>query len=466
MSTNSITSPTYDPVSTATALAQKYTAGAQQSIDDRTKLDNTVNGGLSSLSSALGSFQSALSGLTSVGKTMLTQSADLSDTSYGSATANAQAAPGNYSFFVEQLATSSQVSYNNLTDSAATAGTLGIKMGGAPAFSVNMATADTDGNGTLTVREVAAAINKAAGNNSLVSAAVVTVGATQQLLLTAKNTGAASAITLDTSGMNAGAWNAALSNPANYNQVAAAQDAVVWLGAQATGTRIQQASNTFTNVAGVKITFSKAQANGASPLTLAVATDSSGTKQNVQAFIDAYNKLKTTLDKMVDAGDPASGQGGGVFVHDTGIRALRNSIVSLLRPAAGNSLAAYGITATRDGVLSLNADQLTKKLATDPAGLDTLIGNTSVGAPSGIAGSLDSFIKQWNSSVNGKIKQRQDEIAKDQKDLGNRQAALDVQYHSAYQRYLLQFTQLQTLQGQMSTNVTMFDALFGSSTSN
>jgi flagellar hook-associated protein 2 len=462
---SSITSPTYDPVSTATSLAQKFTAAAQQIIDDQTKLDTASASGLDTLSSAMGAFQTALYGLTGYGSSMLKQSATLSDASYGSATASATAAPGIYTFFSEQVATASQVSYNNLTDSASTNGTLGIKLGGGVAFSVNLASADTDANGTLSVRELAAAINKASGNTALVSAAVITVGASQQLLLTAKNTGASGAITLDTSTMGAGAWATNLSNAANFQQVVAAQDAIAWLGAQGTGTRVQQASNTFSNVGGVKVTFTKAQAAGASPLAVTVATDNGGTAQNLQNFIDAYNKLKSTIDGMVDPGDPATKKNGGVFAHDSGIRDLRNKLVTLLRPAGANSLAAYGVTATRDGTLSLNADQLNKKLAVDPTGLDALMGSTAVGTSSGISASLDSFFKVWDNTQNGNIKLRKDEVTGDQKSLTNRQAALDDQYNSAYKNYLAQFTQLQTLQSQMSTNMSMFDALFGNSSS-
>ena len=36
-----------------------------------------------------------------------------------------------------------------------------------------------------------------------------------------------------------------------------------------------------------------------------------GTASNVQAFVDAYNKLKSAIDAMVDPGDPAHNQTAG-----------------------------------------------------------------------------------------------------------------------------------------------------------
>jgi flagellar hook-associated protein 2 len=156
---------------------------------------------------------------------------------------------------------------------------------------------------------------------------------------------------------------------------------------------------------------------------------------------------------------------GGVFAHDGGMRALRDRLVSLVRPGGGSSLAAYGIIAERDGTLSLKADALTRKLAADPTGLDTLIGSASASAPSGVAGALDTFLKSWNNSVSGQILKRKQVNDSLQKTLTDRQTQLDTQYNSAYQRYLLQFTKLQTLQSQMTNNASMFDALFGNNKS-
>jgi flagellar hook-associated protein 2 len=82
-----------------------------------------------------------------------------------------------------------------------------------------------------------------------------------------------------------------------------------------------------------------------------------------------------------------------------------------------------------------------------------------------VAGALDTFLKSWNNSVSGQIKKRKEVNDGLQKSLTDRQAQLDSQYNAAYQRYLLQFTKLQTLQSQMSNNASMFDALFGNNKS-
>ena len=56
---------------------------------------------------------------------------------------------------------------------------------------------------------------------------------------------------------------------------------------------------------------------------------------------------------------------------------------------------------------------------------------------------------------------RREQTTSQQSRLSERQVSLDEQHEAAYQRYLRQFTQLQTMQSVMNNNVSLFDALFG-----
>jgi len=454
-----ITSPVYDPVPTATNLADKYVAPRQQILTAQLAAATAAERGLTEMNSALLAFQTSLTALTGANKKVFAQSAVFGDTTVGSATASSKAAAGTYAFFVKQIATASQVSLTGLTDSTGVAGTLKLNMGGALAFDVDMAAANTDG-GALSTRELAAAINGAAGNAGKVTASIVTTGGTAELVLTARDTGLNSAITLDTSGITGtSSLVDANADPARRRVLVEAQDAEIRVGAE-NGTAITQASNTFTAVDGVSMTFTRAQTTGAAPVTLTVSADTKTTTANVQAFVDAYNKLKTTLSKLTASGDAAKGVAGGTFAHDSGVRALADRLGSLLRPANGDSLAAYGIISTRSGTLELDAARLTSQLAVNPTGLDALIGAPSTSAPTGIAGALDTYLKTWSSGVDGQIKQRREQTTTQQSRLSDRQASLDGQHEAAYQRYLRQFTQLQTMQSVMNNNVSLFDALF------
>jgi flagellar hook-associated protein 2 len=233
------------------------------------------------------------------------------------------------------------------------------------------------------------------------------------------------------------------------------------------GAKITQSSNTFTNIDGVSFTVGGVPAAGKNPVTLTVANDTTGTTANAQAFVDAYNKLKSTIDKMLAPGNPAGNQSAGAFAADSGVKALQTRLVDLLRPTVGGlSLASYGITAARDGTLTLDSARLTKQLANNPTGLDQLIGSASKSNPKGIAGALNTYLNQWSDVTTGQIKQRTSAADKLQTDLTKRQTNLDAQYDAAYQRYLKQFSDLQALQSTMNGNVSMFDALFSNDKSN
>ena len=477
---SSITAPVYDPTSTATALAQKTTAAAQQILTTQTGNASATASALIKLGSAISSFQTSLGSLAGFGKSMLAQSATFSDTTVGTASAKSTAATGSYSLFVDKLATASQVSYTP-QDGGPALGSMTITLAppttpappatpgpSTPAtasFTIDLSAADTDKTGSLSVREMAAAINTAPGNAGQVSAGVVTVNGVSQLVLTSKNTGAANAIwvnsaAVDASGnplVDAGSNPVPAYNLGSRTEVTAAQDALIHYG----GAAITNASNTFNNIDGVSMTFTRAQGASEQPFTLTVGSNANGTVSNVQAFVDAYNKLKAAIDAMADPGDPANGKSAGAFAHDAGVKALQSRLVSLVRPTGAMSLASYGIIAARDGTLTLDSARLNKQLSINPTGLDALIGSATITNPSGVAGSLNTYLNLWSSSTTGQIKQRSDATTKLQGALVQRQSDIDTQYNNAYARYLKQFTDLQSLQSTMNSNVSMFDALFG-----
>jgi flagellar hook-associated protein 2 len=439
----------YDPATTAQALAESFTASRQQILKRQSDTTTAVQKALDTLGSALSGFQTSLSSLTGTNKTMSANSAVFSDSTVASASATPTAAAGTYAFFVEQVAGSHKVSYGGMTDFAGNGSmTVGV---GTASFTIDLTT-----KATWTVRDLAAAINGATGNTSL-SASVVTTGTTSELVLSSTATGAANTISVSA----AASADAALRTKVNVtpNLLSPAQDAIVRIGS-ATGTKITQASNTLNVIDGVTMTLSKAQAAGTAPVTLTVAADTSKTIANVQAFVDAYNKLKSAVDGLVSPADPKGGGAAGAFAGDSGVRALRERLIGLVRGTGATSLAGFGIIATREGTLSVDSSRLTKSLAADPTGLDKLIGSSSSSPPTGVAGKLDTYLKMWTNSVNGQIGSRKAAVSKLQETLTDRQVALDQQYDTAYARYLAQFTQLQSVQNSMSYNTSLFDAMF------
>ena len=463
---NVITSPVYDPITTATNLATSSVAAQKAQLTAQNTLANNTSTALNNLKSAISTFQSAMTAMTT-SKSVLNQSATFPTAAFGTATAGVNAVAGTYSFFVEQLATASQNSYSGLSsvNTADGTGSLKVKIGdgvGDNTLDIDLGAADKDGNGILTPQEIAASINGNSKNNTRVTASIITIGNQAQLVLTSNLTGVENAVTLDASSVANTTLKNALIDPANLKEVVKAQDAIVWLGSKDTGTKIEQASNTYTNVQDVKITFARAMTVAESPVTLTVATDKTATAENVQKFVDAYNKLKTVLDGLMSNGDAAKGVAAGIFTHDSGLNALRSGMGNALRLVVdGESLVGYGITAQRDGSLSLDSTKLATKLAANPTGLDKLFGNNSMTASSGVLGGLDKLLGQWTNSTGGQIKQRLEATDNLQKNLNKNMDRLNNQYDMAYKRFLDQFTRLQILQEQMNKNVDMFDAMFG-----
>lgn len=454
---------TFDPVTTATQLAAAYIQAAQTQVDTQTQRNQATSTALTKLQSALQTFDSALSTLSSK-KGVTQNSATLSSTSVGTATASSNAVAGDYPIFVEKVATAHQVMFTDLPAvPVPMSGMLSINIAGGATIGVDFSTADLDGDGTLSQTEMARAINQASGNQGKVTASVISSGSSTQLVLTSAETGADGALTVDASGLSDANMRNAL---ASSTELSAATDAVVWLGAQGTGVRIQQASNSFTAIQGVTVTLTAAQTAGDAPLKVTVAGDKSGTAANVQNFIDAYNKLRTTLDELTSTGSASSGTAAAAFASDASVRALRSRLDNILRQDVGGvRLMDFGVNADRSGKLSLDSTKLEKAMTANPDALDTLFGSTSTTASSGVLGSFATYLDVWLDTTGGQIQRRKDSLETIGKSLTARQERIDLQYDNAYQRYLVQFTQLQSLQSQMGQTTTMFDALFSSSSS-
>ncbi len=475
MASSIITSPTYDPTTTAENLANAYIAGSQAILDKQSTKATATSTALTTLSSALSTFQSALQSLTTSTTSVTSNSATFSDTSVATATAKSGAAAGTYSFYVQQLATAGQVSYNVADSSATNAGSMNVMLADGSTFEVDLASADSNGDGTLSAKEVAAAINSAADNDSRVTASTMTVNGTTQLIMSSTATGTDNAIaSIDVSGLGDSTLQSALSS---QTVLTTATNAIVLVGGK-NGTSVEQASNTFDIIDNVSFTITEAQSSSDSAVTLKVAADTSGTATNVQTFIDAYNALLSTFDTLTTAGDhtvvessstststtttPTATSEDAAFYNDSGVQALRDRLAQALRAVTnGQSLISYGITASSDGTLTLDTTRLNKTIAANPGAIDSLFGRAGTGVDAGALGAMNKLVSAWTSTT-GYISSRQEAVTKLQSDITDRQATLKTQFDNAYKRYLAQYTALQSLQSSMTTTSDMFTALFSS----
>lgn len=461
-----ISSPTFDPKTTATGLANNYVGPTKAILDAQAAKAKATSSALTTLGSALSAFQGALAGLTSGTKSVTANAATMSNTAVATASANSKAVAGTYSFYVEQLATAGQVSYNVADSIATNAGSLNIALADGSTFQVALTNADSDLDGKLSAKEIAAAVNVAATNNSRVSASTMTVNGVSKLVLTSTQTGANNAVaSIDVSGLGDPALQADLSA---QTVLSAASNAIVWIGGQ-NGTKIEQASNTITAIDDVSFTVTQAQAANAAPVTLTVAPDKSGTAANVQTFVTAYNTLLGVMNTLTASGVDSADGSAAALHGDAGLASLRDRLGSALRAATGGqSLINFGIAAGRDGMLTLDTARLNKTVGANPAALDALFGKAGVGAAAGtgVLGAMNKLASGWTNVTSGYIGARKTVATKQQSDVTDRLASLEVQFNSAYKRYLTQFTKLQELQASMTSTSNLFTAMFSSDSNN
>ena len=439
------------PTDNALNFSELFMKNAYDRLDQQKANAKRSADALTKLSTVLNTFQASLSGLSSAGGVIKYQ-ALLSNPVLGSVSVESGAQPGAYAFFVEQLATTHQLSIGGMPSvPLGNAGRLAIELGGGERFDVDLSTAKPDQNGNLSPAEMARVINESAGNRGKVSASLVTINGEQQMVLTSGKTGADGEITLDTSNIGDAGLRSALEGA---NEMIAAKNAVFYLGGEG-GTRVEQSSNTFSGIQGVSVTFAQAMRSGDPALQLTVSRDGVSTEDNVKSFVNAYNELKKALDELTYAGNGTPGS-AGPMAADAGVRALQQRLTDSLRlNVDGSTLLDFGVSADRNGVLNFDESKFNAALAADPSALNKLLGD----GDRGVTTTLDNYLNSWLSAGNGQIKTRQESVTKIQDLLSNRETELEAQYNRVYERYLVQFNRLQMIDTQMKFTVDLLDNL-------
>lgn len=378
---------------------------------------------LSKLRTSLTTFKSAVAGLKTGKATMLVNSASFSQEGYASATLGSKAQAGSYQFFVEQLASKQQVAVQGLVDGSLS-GTLTLKG------------QDFDLGGYATLDEAAKAINAAELG---VQATLVRSNGEVSLVLTSAESGVANAFSLALSG-NASASTTTLSEAA---------DARIRMGGSygAGGIELTSSSNTFANVIdGVSLSVSKLHSAGDAPLTLTIGQDQSATKAKAQSFVDAFNALMTSFDSLTASGTESSAR--GTLAGDASVRSIESRLNALLRTDfGGTNLINFGISADRNGKLTIDSARFEAAVANDPEGFEALFTGKD-----NLLDSLDKTVAGYTSSTNGTLKSRLDTLDMNLRRVDEQFENLQQQYDTYYARYLKQFTSMmQTMQSMEQT---------------
>jgi flagellar hook-associated protein 2 len=400
---------------------------------------------VTALDSALKALGTAVKGLKGTDKSMVINAATFSKEGMASATVGANAKEGSYQFFVEQLASRHQVSLTGLGADAADSGNLTLKQNGME-FSVDLAASDANNDGSLSQEELAAAINSHADNKGI-KATLVRSGGEVTMVLTAEETGEDHKIELSTDAAGS-PLEAALGTA---KELSKAQDAVVYLGADAGGMRLKQGSNTFKDlIDGVSLTFTKVHATGDEPLTVDISRDQSATKDKLNEFISAINAILGTFDTLTGSG----GENGerGALAGDSSIRSVESMINSVLRtPFGGVTLMEFGILAGADGKLQIDTKSFEKMLDANPDAFEKLFSEKG-----NLLDTLDKKLATYTSGSTGSMKARKDNLNTLLQRVDDKYEDLETKYQAHYQRYLKQYTNLAQVMSSMEQTFSMF----------
>ncbi len=405
---------------------QLATYEVQSSLDRLNRNESnykTQRDALSKLRTSLTTFKSAASGLKTGSATMLVNSAAFSQEGYVTANVGTKAQAGSYQFYVEQLASKQQVAVQGLVDGNL-GGTLTLQ---GQAFELG---------GYATLDEAAKAINATADLG--VQATLVRSNGEVSLVLTSTESGTANAFAHSLTG-----------TAATTTTLSTAADARIRMGGSFGdgGIELTSSNNTFDNVIdGVSLSVNKVHAANDSALTLTVDQDKSATKGKAQSFVDAFNALMTSFDSLTASGSDSSAR--GALAGDSSVRAIESRLNALLRTDfGGNSLINFGISADRNGKLTIDAARFEAAVAKNPEGFEALFTGKD-----NLLESIDKTVASYTSNTNGMLKNRMDTLDLNLRRIDEQFENLQQQYDTYYSRYLKQYTSMmQTMQSMEQT---------------
>lgn len=347
-----------------------------------------------SLKSALSTFQTSVSALSSPAKFNV-QTAISGNADVFTATSNGSAAVANYAVTVNQLAQQQKLGsagFTNISDPVGT-GSLNISFGTftpavlvpptPSAFTPNLNKTDINITINSTNNSLAGLRDAINAKNASVTASIVNDGSINRLVITSKDTGEINSLkitTIDnddndntnTAGLSRFAYDptAAVGSGKNLSSLQDAKNALLNID----GIPVVKSSNTVTDaIEGVTLNLLKSSNNVS--VNLGIATNQDKIKESVTAFVDAFNKLDTTMRNLTRFG----GEGGssGPLLGDSTTRAITNQIKGLLSKSvegAGSltTLNQLGVTFQRDGKLALDATKLNSAMSTNVKDISAL----------------------------------------------------------------------------------------------
>ncbi|GIU46194.1 flagellar filament capping protein FliD [Shewanella algidipiscicola] len=391
---------------------------------------------IGTLKSALSKFQDALEKLKD-GNSLNQRQVSTGESNYFTASADKNAQSGSYNIVVEQLAQRHKVAGGYTADPKAAVGegSLDFTVNG-NSFSVDVAAGDS-------LDAIAASINNA-DDNVGVTATIVTTDGGSRLVISSDTEGSDSNVTVaanDTSGTGLND----MFGTGNLTEVQAAKEAIVYIDGQ----KLQSQTNEISNaISGVTLNLTDADLNKTS--VLKIELDEEAVKENVQGFVDAYNGLIDTIEKL--SSYDAKEKKAAAMQGDSMIRSIesqmRNMISTRVDTGGGDSIALYdiGIEADRYGKLSVNSTKLDKVINEDMGSIENLFATKDTG----LATRLDTLVEGY-VKTSGLLNTRNNTLTEDQQRLEDQREAFNMKMEQLQARLFKQFNAMDLVVGNLTS---------------
>ncbi|ABE54603.1 flagellar hook-associated 2-like protein [Shewanella denitrificans OS217] len=337
---------------------------------------------IGTLKSEISKFQDALKKLQS-SDTLSQRKISTGDSKFLTATSTSSAQSGSYSVQVERLAKAHKVGGSFTTDSAQTVGegSLGFTVNG-KAFAVAVAATDS-------LSQIASNIN-AASDNSGVTATVVTSDSGSRLVFSASKEGPDNQIALTATDTTGTGLNDMFGG-ANLTTLQTAQTSLLHIDGQAVTSQTNEVVNAIEGV-----TLKLTSADLSSTTTLSISQDDSAVKENIKGFVDSYNALLTSIDKL--SSYDAKTKVSGALQGDSMIRSLESQLRKMVSERVtvnGSETALYeiGLKTDRSGKLSIDDTKLAASIKTNMNGIQSLFTTKDTGIANRFADLTKNYVK-------------------------------------------------------------------------
>ena len=491
---NSVTGATINIQSLAQQLTDAENLPQQSMIDTRKAAADAKISSIGQITSSANTFLTALNGLGD--PKAIAFSPQTSDPTVASFSFSSFIVPKqmDMSFVVQQLATDNSVTLPQFDSKAAVLGTSGADAGTMTITRADGTVVDTIAlSGSMTLNDIADKITADNSNNNTGLNATVLNGSSSgqggnwESLKINNGTGLSNNFTVSIAYTNAGSPLAnnptglAVSTDPTLN-TSYGQDAKIYVGGHVDpntgsltgGNQFSSASNTFsTLVSGVNITVNSVTANS-NPVSLTTATNISGLENAVQAIVQGYNSLLQTVQSQIAYNtDPQ--KKGGLANDDVArnfISQMQQLTTNTVTAADGSTgtLAQLGVKTNLDGTLTVDLPTLDQVAQNNPKLLANVISSrvdSTTGAT--IPGSLDQMINLCNI-ITGPTSDLQTELKTTQTTtetaISDDQTKLDDQMTALYNRYISQFTAMQSILSSSKTDQTSLTNMMSSWSAN